>query len=887
VTERRRAEDEVVRLADEQAALRRVATLVARESSSVEILGAVAEESARVLGTEAVGMIRFDPDGSATLVAQSHTPWDPPPLGTRFTLEGENVVATVLRTGQATRLDDWANATGSVAAMAHSLGVRSSVATPIVVEGRLWGTMVAVTSQSEPLPADTESRIGEFTELVATAISNAEARGELSRLVEEQSALRRVATLVARGTPPAGVFDAVAEELGRLLHVAATGLVRFEDEETATVVAGWGRLGEVAPVGSRLAVGGVNVISQIARTGRPARLDEAAHATGPIADHARRLKVQAAVGAPILVAGRLWGAMIAAAVEGGPLPPDTESRLGQFTELMGTAIANTEAGVEIARLADEQAALRRVATLVAEESPAAELFADVAEEVAGLLGPNIDSAILRYEPDDTATVVAASGDLPENGLRVDARLPVDGTGVTATVFRERRPVRVDDYSAADGVIADHARKHGIRSAVGCPILVQGRLWGAVVVAQSESEPFPADTERRVSQFSELVATAIAHAEARAEVQRLADEQAALRRVATLVAQGATASEVFDAVIVEVAQLLGAAQVGLARYENEREISVLAMHGQEPALLHAGMRLPLDGDSVNARILRTGRSARVDLYKEGSGTIAEVLRRHDVSVSIGAPIVVDGALWGMIGASWKGQDLPPVDAMERLTQFAELLDTAIANADSRDQLTASRARVLTAGDEARRRVVRDLHDGAQQRLVHTIVTLKLAQRALREDGERTESLLAEALDHAEQGNAELRELVHGILPSVLTRGGLRAGVDSLVSRLDLLVDVDVISTRLPPEIEASAYFVVAEALTNVVKHSRAARAEVTAGIENGTLSVEVRDDGVGGADPEGHGLVGITDRVAALGGRLRIDSPSGAGTLVAAELPLWD
>src|SRR3954468_21177465 len=186
-------------LAEQQAALRRVATLVAREASPVELLAAVAEEVARVLGVEAVGMLRFERDGTATLVAQSDTPWDPPPLGTRFALEGENVVTAVFRPGEAARLDDWAKATGPVAEMASVLGIRSSVATPIVVEGLLWGTLIAVTSQSEPLPRETDSRIGEFTELVATAIANAEARDELSRLVDEQAALRRVATLVAEG----------------------------------------------------------------------------------------------------------------------------------------------------------------------------------------------------------------------------------------------------------------------------------------------------------------------------------------------------------------------------------------------------------------------------------------------------------------------------------------------------------------------------------------------------------------------------------------------------------------------------------------------------------------------------------------------------------------
>jgi signal transduction histidine kinase len=181
------------------------------------------------------------------------------------------------------------------------------------------------------------------------------------------------------------------------------------------------------------------------------------------------------------------------------------------------------------------------------------------------------------------------------------------------------------------------------------------------------------------------------------------------------------------------------------------------------------------------------------------------------------------------------------------------------------------------------VVRDLHDGAQQRLVHTMITLKLAQGALHENRSDAEALLAEALDNAERA-MELRELAHGILPSLLTRG-LRAGVDSIGSRLDLPVEVDVSSERLPPDIEASAYFVVAEAVTNVVKHARATRATVWAAADEGALTLEVRDDGVGGANPDGHGLMGIADRVDALGGRLRIESPDGDGTVLAARVPL--
>jgi signal transduction histidine kinase len=221
----------------------------------------------------------------------------------------------------------------------------------------------------------------------------------------------------------------------------------------------------------------------------------------------------------------------------------------------------------------------------------------------------------------------------------------------------------------------------------------------------------------------------------------------------------------------------------------------------------------------------------------------------------------------------------------MAHFTELVATAIANADGRAQLVASRTRLLTAGDDARRRVVRDLHDGAQQRLVTTIITLKQARDAQRDRDESAGALVAEALDQAEQANAELRELAHGILPQVLVRGGLRAGVNALVSRLHVPVDVAVHGERLAPEIEASAYFVVAESLTNVVKHSRAESAEVKAWVQGSVLHLDVRDDGVGGARADGTGLLGLHDRLAALGGRLRVESPPDGGTRIAATLPL--
>jgi PAS domain S-box-containing protein len=534
---------------------------------------------------------------------------------------------------------------------------------------------------------------------------------------------------------------------------------------------------------------------------------------------------------------------------------------------------------ETRRAAEQQAALRRVATLVAHDTAPDEVFAAVAAEVGEILG--VEATHLgRYDADGTVVSVAQWGSSP--GVSVGARFPLEGDSVSARVLRTGRPARMEHYEDAPGVIAATIRQIGIRFSIGVPISVQGRTWGVMIATSKGAEPFPAETESRLQDFTELVATAIANAEARAEVARLADQQAALRRVATLVAHGARPSAVFDAVTREVAEVLDASAVSLARYEDD-VLTVVAQFGT--AYVRIGERLPLGGTNVTSTVLRTGGTARLDDVAGATGPIGDVARRAGVQSTAGAPVVVDGRTWGVLAAIWGDREPPPDLTEERLARFAELLDTAIANADSRDQLTASRARVLAAGDDARRRVVRDLHDGAQQRLVHTIITLKRAQRALHEDRSDAETLLAEALGTAERATAEVRELSHGILPSVLTYGGLRAGVHAFVSRLDLPVDLDVSRDRLPPEIEASAYFIVAEALTNVVKHARATRATVWAAADDGVLALEVRDDGVGGANPDGHGLMGIADRVDALGGQLRIESTDGDGTVLTARLPL--
>jgi signal transduction histidine kinase len=321
---------------------------------------------------------------------------------------------------------------------------------------------------------------------------------------------------------------------------------------------------------------------------------------------------------------------------------------------------------------------------------------------------------------------------------------------------------------------------------------------------------------------------------------------------------------------------------MLRYEDDGTATILATWGERGKAFAIGTRLPVDGENVAAVVHRTGRPARIDDYAVTTGAIGIHVRTLGTMSAVGCPILVDGRRWGAIVAARGMAEPLPAEAESRIEKFTELVATALSNVQTRSDLAASRARIVAAADDERRRVVRELHDGAQRRLVHTIVTLKLARQA---NQQPAPELVTGALEHAERAVVELRELSHGILPAVLTRGGLRAGVETLAARMPVPVEVTVAVDRLPAAVEATAYFVVAEALTNVAKHARATSATVLAHAQDGTLRLEVRDDGVGGARPDGSGLVGLTDRLAVLDGELRIESPAGAGTLVAADIPL--
>jgi signal transduction histidine kinase len=540
-------------------------------------------------------------------------------------------------------------------------------------------------------------------------------------------------------------------------------------------------------------------------------------------------------------------------------------------------------GEEI-RVVGEQAALRRVATLVARGVPREELFAAVTEEVVRVLPVDL-ARMGRFESDGAVTFVAASGSTGAV-FPVGVPLILGGRNVSTAVAQTGRAARIDDYADASGPIGVAFRESGFRSGIGTPITVEGRLWGVMLVGSGLEDRMPEDTEERLAQFTELLATAIANAESRGGLARLAEEQAALRRVATLVARGGPPEEVFAAVIDEVGRLFPVDYAGMARYEPDGRVTAVAARGTTH--FPVGSSLILGGKNTATRVFETGRPVRIDGYAEASGPMGVSARERGVRSSVAAPIFVEGRLWGTVGAGSTGQRPLPPDTEARLAEFTELVAMAIANAESRAALAASRARLVAAADESRRRIERDLHDGAQQRLVHAVIVLKLALRALASAEANAGELVAEALRHAEQANAELRELVHGILPAALTRGGLRAGVEALVSRVSLPVSVEVSVERLPAGVEATAYFVISEALTNVVKHAGADGARVTAGVQRGQLRAEVRDDGVGGARAgEGTGLGGLEDRVSALGGRLVLDSPPGGGTRVCALLPVPD
>ncbi|MCW2994570.1 MAG: sensor signal transduction histidine kinase [Conexibacter sp.] len=776
--------------------------------------------------------------------------------------------ATLVRSGQ-----DGHEVTVVAAGPGSDVGDGLTVAAQIVVDSEPWGVLTAGWPGGRP-SVRAETRLSRFAEIAAVAISRARARADLGRLVDEQSALRRVAELVAHGALESELFDAVAAEAAQLIDDEGTTLVRFDGPRTYTIVA---TCGGPAPVGLRVDVPDDDdgTSAEVLRTRRPARRDDYQIGSGPLFDR-EDYGVGSSVSVPILVDDRLWG-MLGTLTERRRLPEGTERRLQQFAELVAAALANSQARAEVQRLADEEAALRRVAELVARGSDEAELFETVTIEAAGLVG-NEATTLVRYEGERTFTILATHGGPVPPGTTVV--VPPDDRGTFDQMLRHPdRPARLDDYGSEPGPLFTRDR-YGVGSSVSVPILVDDRLWGMLGVL-TEGTRLPTDTEERLQKFAALVAAALANSQARRQLATLADGQAALRRVAELVARSAPLDEVFDAVAKETSRLFGNLAAALTRFDTDGVGTVVAACNSAVPL---NLKLAPDGDSVVARVFRTGQPVRVSTYS-GTG-VAELAKHFDVGAAVGVPVTVDGRIWATLTTSTSGAELPH-DSESRLEEFAALAAAAIANAENKVALTASRARVVATADETRRRLQRDVHDGAQARLVQTVIGLQLARDAIARGGSGADHI-DEALYHAERGSSELRDLVHGILPASLDQGGLRAGLESLIADLPMAVGLQFEADGLPTPTETTAYFVVAEALTNVVKHADATSTEVRVRINDDKLIIDISDNGRGGADPaRGTGLMGLSDRVAAAEGTLAITSHRGTGTALRAELPVAD
>ncbi|MCW2891970.1 MAG: hypothetical protein QOG28_6688 [Trebonia sp.] len=719
----------------------------------------------------------------------------------------------------------------------------------------------------------------------ALGVTAASPGGPDDRITREQAALRRVATLAARGVSSGEVFAAVAEEAGQVLDADFTFLSRYGPDGTATIVASWSRTGAAFPAGTLVSLGGRNAHTRVLQTARAARIEDYADASGPAADLARKFGLRQLVGVPISVEGRLWGVMFVASTREGPLPSGTEARLADFTELAATAIANAQARMELRGFAEEQAALRRVATLVSRSVPPEEALAAVTAEAGQLLSAN-HASMLRYDPDGSMRVAAAWG----NTFPVGTRLSLGGQNVTTLVFQTGRAARIEDYADASGPAAEGARELGLRGSIGMPISVEGRLWGVMFVAHTGDEPLPSGTEARLAGFTELAATAIANANARMELRGFAEEQAALRRVATLVAQAAP-GDVFAAVTAEAGRLLNADLTAMGRYDPDRAATLVALSGSTkgavPALV--GTRVSLTGRNVSTLVFETGQPARVDEWDDATGPVGELARELGIRSAVGVPVSVGGRLWGIMAVTSTREEPLPAGTEARLADFTELVATAIANAEAQAALTASRARIVATADATRRRIERNLHDGAQQRLVSLALELRTAVAAAPPgSGE-----LVQQLDDVAAGLTgvleELREIARGLHPAVLAEGGLRPALAALARRSAGAVHLGVqVQGRLPEPVEIAAYYVVSEALTNAAKHAHASVVDVEVTAADGNLHVRVRDNGRGGAHfGHGTGLVGLKDRAEALGGRIWLHSPPDAGTELQITLPLND
>ena len=372
-----------------------------------------------------------------------------------------------------------------------------------------------------------------------------------------------------------------------------------------------------------------------------------------------------------------------------------------------------------------------------------------------------------------------------------------------------------------------------------------------------------------------------------ELARLAQEQDVLRRVATLAAGRSTSPDLFRSVVEEIGDLFVVDLVLLIRYESGASAHVVGSWRRSGDPVPVGTRSALGGENLTSRIAATGRPARMTDYRDDGSEITRTAMSVGVRASAGAPIVVDGRLWGsLIVQSKVGRSLPR-DSEPRLSQFAEVVALAIDSAEARYELTASRARIVMASDATRRQIERDLHDGAQQRLVALGLELRATEAAVPVDLGDIRARMADSVRGLQEVFEGIQEISRGIHPAIVSRGGIGPAVRALARRCPVPVELEVRDDRrLPEPVEVAAYYVVSEALTNVAKHADASMVTVTLSVDGSWLRLTIVDDGIGAADPgAGSGLVGLSDRIEVLGGTLEVTSPAGRGTTLEVAIPV--
>src|SRR3954451_7786187 len=591
--------------------------------------------------------------------------------------------------------------------------------------------------------------------------------------------------------------------------------------------------------------------------------------------------------------------------------------LGDFSTPLAAAVAQT-AGNTVALVVAARA-LRR---LTAGRGDLARVFdvlalvacAVLAAVISGAVGPlalrlgdvitagEFPSVVRTWILGDAAGVLVVAPalltwiTLGSRGLRRRDLLEAAAVAVALVVLAELPPQR-DVPFIVFPVLLWAALRFGPRGAATAILLVCSiTVWNT---AQSDG-PFVRETITdsllatqlfiAASAITALVLGAVTAERTRAEAAQraLADEQAALRRVATLVAGDPSPSRVFEAVTEEVGRLLGLPGANVMQLDGPGRATVVGAWSEDGTpRFPIGATLRFDGNTLVPKVASSGRPQRVERYDQAGGTFAAVLRDAGYRAGVAAPVSVGGRLWGVLAAVTTSEDPLPAELEQRLCDFADLVAQALANADAYEKLAASRARVVEVGDTERRRLERNLHDGAQQRLVSVALGLTVVRSKLETDPPTARKVLSTAQEELAEGLAELRELARGIHPAVLTEHGLGPALHSLLARAPGPVEIaELPEQRLPPSVEAAAYYVVAEAVTNVGKYAQASVAPVTVQRFDAHVAVTVGDDGIGGADPaQGSGLDGLAARVESLNGHLDVDSPPGHGTRITAEIPL--